>query len=97
MCGPYRNGWLTRLYNADKTPGNSLRLWQNPQLIKEEQAKLFTAADDLRLVIRYIEEKRMSPGAAADNLPDHKRRVLDLMVTMLHSIQGRLHNAAMEV
>ncbi len=89
--------WLRAIERSRQARHAFLRLWQNPQLMEEEQTKLATAADDLRMLINYIEENRMPPDAPAESLPARQRRILDMMVTTLGGIQGRLQNLAMEV
>jgi hypothetical protein len=89
--------WPRALERSKQARRIFLTLWQNPQLKEEEQARLIADADDLRLLIVYIEKYRMSDQNQNVDLPDRKRRALDSMVTMLGSIQGRLQKVAMEV
>ena len=89
--------WPRALERSKQARRSFLTLWQNPQLKEEEQARLIADADDLRLLIIYIEKYRISGENQNVDLPDRKRRALDTMMTTLGSIQGRLQKVAMEV
>jgi len=89
--------WPHALARSKQARRSFFTLSQNPQLKEEEQARLIADADDLRLLIIYIEKYRISGENQNVDLPDRKRRALDTMMTTLGSIQGRLQKVAMEV
>lgn len=89
--------WARAIDRCQQARLIAVTLCRNAQLLKDERDALRKADDDLRLVVQYIENSRLTIATPATNLPDAKKRALDRMVTMLGSIQGRLQSAAMEV
>lgn len=66
-------------------------------LLDSEQQALRVAANELRLVSRYIEDELIPAGATATALADRKRNALDRIITNLGAIQGRLQHLSVEV
>jgi hypothetical protein len=89
--------WARAIDRCQQARLIAVPLAHNAHLLKVERDALRKMDADLRIVVQYIENKRLAPGAPAGNLPDAKKRTLDQMVTTLGNIQGRLQSAAMEV
>jgi hypothetical protein len=89
--------WMRAIDRCQQARLISVTLCRSPHLLKDERDALRKADDDLRIVVQYIENNRLTVDAPASNLPDVKKRALDRMVTTLGGIQGRLQAAAMEV
>jgi hypothetical protein len=89
--------WARAIDRCQQARLIAVTLCRSPHLLKDEREALRKADDDLRIVVQYIENNRLTSHTAAPNLPDAKKRAMDRMVTMLGGIQGRLQATAMEV
>jgi hypothetical protein len=89
--------WPRAIDRCDEARLIAIRLCRSPHLLQDEQDAIRRLGDDLRVVVVYIENNRLRPGAGTGNLPNDKKRALDLMVTTVGGIQARLHGSAMEV
>jgi hypothetical protein len=90
------NQWPRAIDRCEQARLSIAPLRGSRYLLKAEQDLIIKAADDLRIVLQYIENNRLPPDASASNLPNDKRLALDRMATDLAAIVGRLQNAAME-
>lgn len=64
---------------------------------EDERVGIRGTADSLRLVMQYIEQKRIPAGLAAQPLGSYHTRFFDEAVAMLAQLEGRLRSEVAEV
>jgi len=73
----------------------ALRLIGNPHLTDDEQISLQEGADDLTLVVKYIETKKLTPNPPA-GFHAPKREAIDKLMAAVATMQARLANLQWE-
>jgi hypothetical protein len=66
-----------------------LRLVGNPHLSHEEELALRTRANDLMIVIQYIETNKLGENPSVA-FQQEKKEIIDATLLLLTQIQGRL-------
>ena len=76
--------------------GILLRLLGNPHVIEEEKNLLRESADDLTLIIQYIENNKRGERVSA-SFPKKHKEAIDKLMVKLANIQVRLGQKTWEV
>jgi hypothetical protein len=87
--------WPRTIVRCQESRPVVLRLAQDSNMTEEEASKLRGAADDLRLVQRFIESTR--PSAQSGSLEDSHLETLDNMIDLLSKLQARFHHESLGV
>jgi hypothetical protein len=89
--------WRRVIARCQPAKSLAIRLSRHSALSLEEKERLRDADEDLRLVIQYIEQRRLPPNSGQEGLSRRHKSALNRLQTTVGSILGRLQSELLEV